>query len=221
MYKKIIIILVMLVLTGCTTYNLNNMTLEDSVNLAINQNKNLYNVNNIGYRYYLPRSFILGENRDNIQVIEHKGREYYLNVDLVSYYNKAKIEKNTEDVVYKYMDLKKGKKTGFLEIVKDNDYFFIKMVYNYAIVEAQVEKSELKETVVNMAYILTSIKYNDNIINNKLGEDVLVFNETSYKIFGPKNILDTKTHSYYLEKYDNYTGDDGNTLNDPDVIENY
>lgn len=220
MWKKIIIIITIFFLTGCATSDLNNMTLEDSVNMAINKNTSLYNTNNIGYRYYLPRGFILEEDRDNIQILKHEGTEYYLNVDLVSYFNKVDIDKNNTDVLYKNIEFENENKKGFLEVVQNNDSFYLKMVYNYAIIEAQVSEADLNKTAVNMAYILSSIKYNDKVIANKLGEDVLEFNETTYKIFGPKKASDTKSHSYYLQQYENYTGEIEDEIKDPDVIEN-
>lgn len=218
MYKKIIIIVAIFFMTGCAAYNLDTISLEDSVKMAINQNEILYNTNNVGYRYYLPRGFILNEDRDNIQILKHEGTEYYLNVDLVSYYNKTEIEKDSETSLYKYIDLSNENKTGFLEIVKNNNYFYIKMVYNYAIIETQVKERELQKSAINMAYILASIKYNDTVINNKLGEDVLEFNETTYKIFKPKKVSETKSHAYYLELYDKYTGKIDDKIEDPDVI---
>ena len=220
MYKKIIIIIALFLLTGCNTYNLDNMTLEDSVNLAIKSNAELYNVNNVGYRYYLPRGFVLEEDRENIQILKSEGIEYFLNVDLVSYYNKTEIARNIQDDLYEYVPITNGDKTGFLEIVKNNDYFLIKIVYNYAIIEAQVKEPEVQKSIINMGYIVSSIKYNDNVIKNKFGEDVLELHETTYQIFGPKKDEETKNYAYYLEQYNNYTGEIENTIKDPDVIEN-
>ncbi len=220
MYKKIILVLSLLLLTACQTYNLDNMSIEDSVTLSINSNAELYNVNNVGYRYYLPRGFIVEENRGSIQILKSNGINYFLNVDLVSYYNKTEIAKNTESALYKYVSINNGDKNGFLEIIQNNDYFLIKMVYNYAIIEAQVSETELKTTIVNMGYILSSIKYNDYVINNKFGEDVLNFSETTYQIFGPKKETDAKNYAYYLEQYNEYTGEIDLSTYDPDVIGN-
>ena len=53
-----------------------------------------------------------------------------------------------------------------------------------------------------------------------MSTSAIIFNETNYKIFGPKKTNDTKSHSYYLEQYDNYTGEIEDEIKDPDVIEN-
>lgn len=220
MHKKIILVLSLLFLTACQTYNLDNISLEDSLTLSINSNAELYNVNNVGYRYYLPRGFIVEEDRQNIQILKSNGAEYFLNVDLVSYYNKTEISKSDESNLYKFIPIDNNGKKGFLEIIKNNDYFLIKMVYNYAIIEAQVVEFDIKATVMNMGYILSSIKYNDYVINNKFGEDVLDLNETTYQIFGPKKETETKNYAYYLEQYNEYTGEIDLNVDDPDVVGN-
>ncbi len=221
MLKKIFIFLAsILLMSGCTVkYNLDTLTLDEGVNLAIKQNMNLYNVNNIGYRYYLPRGYKLYEDRENIQTITNNNTKLYLNVDLISYYNKTEITRGNAEAVYQFISFENGDKKGFLEINQNNDYFLVKMVYNYAIIEASVEERDLKKVAMNMAYILSSIKYNDTVINNKFGEDVLEFDETVYKIFGPVKEADTKNYAYYLEQYDAYTGEI-EQIKDPDKIEN-
>ena len=216
----IVILLLVFVLTGCTSKKLNEMSIDEILSLGVTSNESLYNTNNIGYRYYLPRGFEIVEDRDNIQILKSNGIEYFLNVDLVSYYNKTEIEReynNTE--VYKYVPISYKNKSGFLEIIQNNDYFLIKLVYNYAIIESQVKENEINETIMNMGYILSSIKYNDSVINNKFGEDILELNETTYKIFGPsKEQKETKSYAYYLEQYNEYTGDINLKIEDPDVI---
>lgn len=223
MRKRIIIMLLALAftLTGCSTYNMKDMDVEQVLALGLTSNANLYNVNNIGYRYYLPRGFVVEEDRDNIQILKSDGIEYFLNIDLVSYYNKTEVTRD-ENIsnVYKYLPININNKKGFLEITQNNDYFLIKMVYNYAIIEANVKESEINNSIINMAYIVSSIKYNDSIINNKFGEDVLELKESVYKIFGPEKKEDNKTYAYYLEQYNEYTGEINITVPDPDVITN-
>lgn len=223
MYKKFILTIVLLVfiLTGCTSKKLEDLTIEEALSTGLTSNAELYNTNNIGYRYYLPRGFTVEEDRDNIQILKSDDIEYFLNVDLVSYYNKTAVtrEENASNA-YKYLPISLNNKTGFLEITQNNDYFLIKMVYNYAIIEAQVKESQINSSIVNMAYIVSSIKFNDFVINNKFGEDVLELKETTYKIFAPaKQKEETKTYAYYLEQYNEYTGEiNNNQFQDPDVI---
>lgn len=222
MQKKYIFLIILMIfcLTGCSSKKISDMTPEEALSLGITSNSELYNTNNIGFRYYLPRGFTLEENRDNIQILKSDGIEYFLNVDLVSYYNKTEITRDENNTnVYKYIPITANNKSGFLEITQNNDYFLIKMVYNYAIIEAQVKESQINNSIMNMGYIVSSIKYNDSIINNKFGEDVLELKESVYKIFAPaEKKTETKTYAYYLEQYNEYTGEINLTVPDPDVI---
>ena len=222
MHKKYILIITLLVfiLTGCSSKKVNELSIEDALRIGLTSNSELYNTNNVGYRYYLPRGFTVEEDRDNIQILKSDDIEYYLNVDLVSYYNKTIVTRDENaSNVYKYLPITLNNKTGFLEITKNNDYFLIKMVYNYAIIEAQVKETEINSSIINMAYIVSSIKFNDFVINNKFGEDVLELKESVYKIFGPvQKKEETKTYAYYLEQYNEYTGEINTKVQDPDVI---
>ena len=222
MHKKYILIITLLVfiLIGCSSKKVNELSIEDALRIGLTSNSELYNTNNVGYRYYLPRGFTVEEDRDNIQILKSDDIEYYLNVDLVSYYNKTIVTRDENaSNVYKYLPITLNNKTGFLEITKNNDYFLIKMVYNYAIIEAQVKETEINSSIINMAYIVSSIKFNDFVINNKFGEDVLELKESVYKIFGPvQKKEETKTYAYYLEQYNEYTGEINTKVQDPDVI---
>ena len=56
MIKKILIIFICLFLSvGCST-DINSMSLEEIINTTIKEKSTLYNTNNKGYRYYLPRN---------------------------------------------------------------------------------------------------------------------------------------------------------------------
>ena len=97
-------------------------------------------------------------------------------------------------------------KFGYLEINKVNDKYYIEMMYNYAKVEAYVPKYELVDSVSTISYILSSIKYNDNVIESMLGESKydLGDNET-YNIFKTKKNTDGNFLDY-INEYDNYNG---------------
>ena len=43
--------------------------------------------------------------------------------------------------------------------------------------EAVVKETEINETIMNMSYILSSIQYNDIVIDSLIGENVLDFKE--------------------------------------------
>src|SRR5699024_130179 len=109
-------------------------------------------------------------------------------------------------------------KEGYLEINKQNDKFFIEMMYNYAKIEVLVDEEELKEAVTNISYILSSLRYNRTVIRNLIDEDILDFEEKTYEIAKPKEEVETKNILEYAEEYDNYK-DTNNELPDTDMID--
>ena len=91
---------------------------------------------------------------------------------------------------------------GYLRIRKNNDYFFVEVCYNYAIIEVEVKDSELKYAVSRSMMILNSIKYNDLVIEKYINENDIESKETIYKIPEPKNKNDSKNILQYIEKYE-------------------
>ena len=75
-------------------------------------------------------------------------------------------------------------------------------MYNYAKIEVMVDKDMINETIANSLIILSSIKYNDDIINNLMGKNILNYREETFTIFDKE-----KNDSDFLEviqAYDKY-----------------
>ena len=104
MYKKIIfIICLFFLLVGCSSKNINTLTLEEIIDDTI-QSKDSYkeNINNKGYRYYLPTEFTLHKDNDYVQELLSHNTIYYLNIDIISYYYKNTIETKRDQDDYEY-----------------------------------------------------------------------------------------------------------------------
>ena len=199
MYKKVIILIMLLFLSGCSMYYANSMQLEEVISLNIKADNELYNTNNKGYRYYLPNGFNLYEDDDYNQVLTSKGRKYYMYVDIVSYYYENEMTSEHELDDYKYYTFNEGDKNGYLRITKSEEnvgYFFVELCYNYAIIETEVEESEISYAVSRAINILCSIKYNRVIVENVIGESDFEQSESLYEVPKPekegtgKNILE-------------------------------
>ena len=77
-------------------------------------------------------------------------------------------------------------KTGYLEINEQkNGRYFIEFMYNYAKMEVETDYEDINDVVLNMTYILSTVKFNDNIIKIILDDDFLV-SEEKYDIFTSK-----------------------------------
>lgn len=191
--KKIVLILLMvLLLTGCTSVQ--KMSFEEIIDKSLNSNVSLANEYRNGYKYYLPKGLRITMKNDYNEEIKSGDYVYYLYVDLISYYNKV-IEKfeEREDIYYsKPIDFKD--KYGYLEIkfIKDKKYL-IEIMYNYAKIEVIVREKDINVTVANAISILSSINYNDTRLEKIVGEELSSFNELEY------NIFKTTHESNYLE----------------------
>src|SRR5574344_1201125 len=86
MYKKIIIIICLFFLVGCTDSNINTKTLQEIIDSSIEKDGSFDNTNNKGYKYYLPSEFNIYNDKDYIQELLSHNTIYYLNIDIVSYY---------------------------------------------------------------------------------------------------------------------------------------
>ena len=200
MIKKIILIVCLFCLVGCTS-NINDMSYEEIIEMNLNDN-NLSNVNSIGYKYYLPINFSVYKDDTYNQTLLSDNNLYYMHVDVVSYHYKKAIstEHNYND--YKYYAFNKNGKDGYLKITKNNDNFFVELCYNYAIIEVEVEESELRYAVSRSISILNSIKYNDLVIEKYINDNNLETSETIYKIPEPKNKNEGKNILEYIEEYE-------------------
>lgn len=201
MYKKIIIVLCLFLFTGCTrTYYMNSLSYEEILNYATIEENDLHNTNNKGFKYYLPTGFSVTKDGGFNQTLTSHNNIYYLNIDIVSYYYKKGTEETKEIDDYYFYKFNKNGKDGYLRITKNNDKFFVELCYNYAIIEVEVEESEIKYAVSRGITILNSVKYNDTVIEKKLNDKDIESKETAYKIPEPKEKNETKNVLEYINE---------------------
>lgn len=207
--KKILVILICLfVLSGCKIESISDKDINKNVNLILNKKTKYTNKDAVGYQYYLPGYMKIKDSNDFNQEIYYNGKTFYLYADIVSYYHKVKVDYKIDKNAYYSKKLNNKDKVGYLEINKYKDNYYIEMMYNYAKIEGYVKKEELIDSVSSITYILSSVKYNDNIIETLLGDKKYdLSNNETYNIFKTKkakegNFLD------YINEYDNYKGEE-------------
>lgn len=201
MYKKIIVVLCLLLFTGCTnTYYMNNLSYEEILNNATSEANDLHNTNNKGFKYLLPSGFNISKDDGFNQTLISQNNIYYLNIDIVSYYYKKDLNetKNIDD--YYFYSFEKNDIEGYLRIRKNNDKFFVELCYNYAIIEVELEESNIKYAVSRGITILNSIKYNDVVIEKQLNDKDQDTKETAYKIPEPKDKNEKKNVLEYMDE---------------------
>ena len=222
MKKKLLILtLSILALTGCT--NLSNASLDEITNTMLSSKTNLANTVFDGYKYYVPRGLRLVMKNDyNASFLDEYNNTYYLYIDIVSYYNKEKLDYNTNKNAYFSKELNYNNKEGYLEItkVKDSNYYFIEYMYNYGKIEAFVKEKELNSAIINMSSVLSSLKFNRTILETIVGNKVLNYKEDTFDVMKPKGSTATKdTYLEYEEKYGIYEGYGDNKEEDKNEIE--
>ena len=209
--KKIILIIIILVFTaGCT--NINKLSYDDIVNniTTISTKDNIYRT---GYSYYLPRGMKVADSTLYNEVIEDANSKYYLYVDVVSFYKKITKEYEINNNAIYSSKINYNDKFGYVEVnLLKNDKYLVEIMYNYAKIEVIVDKSNLNEAMLSIINILKSVEYNDSIIANLMGDDILNFNEEEFNIFNTKG-----SESNYLT-VDNDYKEEEEKIFDPDLI---
>lgn len=212
--KRIVLLLSLILVTSACT-NLNNLNYKDNINEVIKSNSNnkLYNHVGNGYKYYLPKYMSVKNMINFNEKINSNDYTYYLYLDVVSFNSKKQDKINKKcDINYEF---KQNNNEGFLCVNNVNNEYLVEIVYNYAKIEVKVAKNDLNEAINNGIIILSTIKYDSDLISKMIGESKLDGSEETLNIF-----KDTKSKDDFLdvvEEYDNYD-DSQNKVPDYDVI---
>ena len=182
MKKLFLLVAILFILTGCTCVQ--SSSIEEILNQSMNSLVNVVNVNRKGYSYYLPRGLNIKSSNDYNEIISDEKYLYYLYVDIVSYNSKIAFNYNANKEAYYSASLANNGQKGYIEINNyENDQYLIEIMYNYAKIEVIAYENDINRVVAYAMSILTSITYNDSVIENYLGDDIFLSSEESYDIF--------------------------------------
>lgn len=187
--KLILLAFVFFIVVGCTP--LDSLTEEEIIERIIERNITHTNQHRTGYSYYLPRGLTIIESGDFNEIARGGGYLYYIFIDVVSYYNGVRIPYQINEDAYLSMVINHGEKFGYLEINRINNKYHIEIMYNYAKIEVIVNRRDIKLAIANSITILSTIRYNDIILSNLMGENILDFNEREFNIFDTKNNVES------------------------------
>ena len=214
--KRIILMFSFLILLcGCS--NINKMNYKDIINSTIKENydNKMYNSFHNGYKYYLPKYMSIKDGLDYNEKLNNNDYTYYLYLDIVSYYNNSKLVYEENKDAYISYKFKHEDKEGYVEINKVEDDYLVEIIYNYAKIEVKVDEISINDAINNSIIILSTIKYEKDIIGNLIGENKINSQEESLNIFNKKS-----TDDHFLkiiEEYDTYIEEE-NEIPDYDVI---
>lgn len=197
MKKLILMLLAVFLFTGCTVVRIDTDNIDTIINVVLSKENTLYNTVGKGYKYYRPRGVTYIDTTEYNEKLYSNGYNYYLYVDINSYYYKKEFTYEENDKAYysKYLEI--NDKFGYVEINEYNGLYLIEFMYNYAKIEALVEKDDINQTILDATYILSTIKYNSNVIKIMLNEDYFTDKEERYDVFTPKNTVKSDTEIKY------------------------
>ena len=197
--KKILILLLLTAfLSGCTRID-NEKEYKDITNNIINSSTSLVNTATRGYKYYLPKGVSLIYNIDFNQKFRILEEDVYMYVDIVSYYYKKDLNDYEDDFNYYFSNISSKEKVGYIGINKEDDEYFVKLVYNYAKVEFYTNKDKLANLISYSMIIMNSIEYNDVLILEIIEDNNIRSEDSIYSITKPEN--SESKFNEYLEEY--------------------
>lgn len=209
MRKIFLLVGILILFTGCSSVQ--NKELDNILNEALQSKVSITNVDRMGYRYYLPRGISIRSSSDFNETFTDQKYLYYLYVDVVSYYNTTTFTYNVNLQAYYSSSLAYQDKKGYVEInYYENDKYLIEIMYNYAKIEVVVYLEDINKVVLYAMSILSSITYNDSVIENYLGDDIFESTEENYNIF---EIVGSSNYIEFTQ-----VEEETETIIDPDYI---
>ena len=199
MKRILLIIISLLILTGCSIVRIDTSSIDTILNVILTKDNKLYNQVGQGYKYYLPGGVTYIDSDDLNDVLYCNGTYYYLYVDAISYYYDMHDDYKEDKTIYysKKIDESDGYKfSGYLDIKEKDNLYYIEFVYNHAKIETVVNIENLNETILNSSYILSTMKYNHDIIKLMLEDDYFKNKTGKYNNYNSKDT----SEKFVLEK---------------------
>lgn len=216
MRKILGLLTIVLLFTGCTVVRIDTESMDNTMNVVLSKDNKLYNRVGKGYKYYVPRGVNYIDTNELNEKLYSDGNYYYLYIDAISYYHKKKFDIKENKKAYYFKKIEQNGKQGYLEINQQENRYFVEFMYNYAKIEAVVDKKDLNSVVLNASYILSTVKFNNNVIKLMLNETYFTNKEERYDIFTSKkettNVLEYEDEKKKEEKDDSSLEEDRKTI---------
>ncbi|MCI8544645.1 MAG: hypothetical protein HFH09_00255 [Bacilli bacterium] len=188
--KKVILLLALLTLltcvflvTGCTMVRIDTDSIDNTINVILSKENKLYNRVGKGYKYYIPRGVIYIDTDEFNDKLYSNGNYYYLYIDAISYYYQKKVTYQKNEQAYYSKVIHTKDKDGYVEIIEQDKKYLIRFSYNYARIETLVDKKDINNVILNASYILSTVKFNHNVIKLMLDDEYFTNKEESYDLF--------------------------------------
>lgn len=200
MKKLFIALLTLMLLSGCV--KVSDKSIGDLFETILYVDNELSNTYMNGYSFYLPQGLKIINKSDYNLVIQSEKQKYYLYIDTIAYhYNTENLFVENNSHFYSKKFDYNGKK-GYVDIVDNGNNYFVVIMYNYAKVESYIDKDVFNKSMISICQMLSTIKYNDAIINNYIGNKGISYQEEKFNIFGTE--VENDNFLKYEEEYGTY-----------------
>lgn len=182
-WVSLLLVIFSLSLTGCTAVRIDTKDTDNIVDVVLSKDNKLYNHIGKGYKYYIPRGMTYIDTNEFNDKIYSDGKYYYLYIDAISYYHQKEIKKEKSENSRYYKEIKINDKRGYIDVKKQDDKYLVEFMYNYARIESLVNKEDINNVILNSSYILSTVKFNNNVIKILLDEDYFKYKEEKFELF--------------------------------------
>lgn len=222
--KRLMITLLfsILFISGCSIIKVSNDSINDIFDTILYVDNNLSNTFMNGYKFYLPQGVKVIDKKDYNIKLKDNSAYYYLYIDTIAYYYKTDNTYKVNESHFYSEKIGHNGVNGYVDIEEIGDKYFIVLMYNYAKIESYVDKDEFDKAFTNMCYVLSTIKFNDEVIKEYVGENSTIVQEEEFDIFSSKHENDnfiTYEKEYGTYKEDNLNDLDKEVINDFETIE--
>ena len=192
--KRFVSLLLVFILTGCTMVRIDTTNIDNMVDVVLSKDNKLYNHVGKGYKYYIPRGVTYIDTIEFNDKLYSEGNYYYLYIDAISYYYQKEVsyQKSADSYYFKEIDV--NGKIGYIDIKEIDGKYLIDFMYNYAHIESLVDKEDINSVILSSSYILSTVKFNNNVIKIMLNEDYFKHKEEKFELF-----LNEKENENFLE----------------------
>lgn len=198
--KKTLLLVIPLIilLSGCTVVRIDTTSIDNTISVVLSKDNKLYNRIGKGYKYYVPRGVTYIDSNELNDKLYSNGNYYYLFVDAIGYYYKIETDyqKNPNAYYSKVIDI--DGKVGYVEINQIDEEYFVEFIYNYSKIEAIVSEDDINDVILDASYILSTVKFNNDIIKLMLNEEIFTNREEKYDRFESKK--DSENFLEYVEE---------------------
>ncbi len=179
----LLIVLCISFMTGCTMVRIDTTNIDNIVNIVLSKDNKLYNHIGKGYKYYIPRGVTYIDTIEFNDKLYSDGNYYYLYIDAISYYYQKDYGSISSKDSYYFKSIDINGKKGYINIKQKGDKYLIDFMYNYAHIESLVNKEDINNVILNSSYILSTVKFNSNVIRIMLNEDYFRYKEEKFQLF--------------------------------------